>query len=412
MIGAAVDRAVSAKRRRRSAGYARGSRLPRPQSPRSLRLPATGRISASVAPPCPGRPTGAQAPFPEPFELLPGGPKIYWKTPQNQIGRRIEELIRCVLWLSRVAGLSAAQRREALGALTEADADRTGAAAESVPAGASPAKGAKRSRREDTLGATSHERVEGQGCPHCAGREIVGWGRSHGLLRLRCKSCGRTFNALTKTPLAHLRKKERWLDHARAMIEGKSLAKIAELCGVHSDDGLPLAASVSPRARTLRRIVEADERPSSSNRSRAAGPTCRARRANGAERQGIRGSIRTTSPSSSPATGRVRPSMRVLLQVDSASVGSALAGVVTAANHLIGDGGKAIAAFARKAGIPFHAVPSPGKPTAEAPHSTSTTPTRTTAELSRMATRPRSLGRPTRPPNLDQGTIGNGPYQQ
>ena len=46
----------------------------------------------------------------------------------------------------------------------------------------------------------------------------------------------------------------------------------------------------------------------------------------------------------------------VLLQVDSASVGSALAGVVTAANHLIGDGGKAIAAFARKAGIPFHAV--------------------------------------------------------
>jgi hypothetical protein len=60
-----------------------------------------------------------------------------------------------------------------------------------------------------------------------------GWGRSHGLSRFRCKSCGRTFNALTKTPMAHLRKKERWLDHARAMIEGKSLAKTAQLCGVH-----------------------------------------------------------------------------------------------------------------------------------------------------------------------------------
>ena len=58
----------------------------------------------------------------------------------------------------------------------------------------------------------------------------------------------------------------------------------------------------------------------------------------------------------------------VLPQVDSASVGTALAGVVTPSNHLIGDGGRAIAAFARKAGIPFHAVPSPGKPTAEAPH--------------------------------------------
>jgi hypothetical protein len=213
-----------------------------------------------------------------------------------------------VLWLSRVAGLRAAQRREALGALTEADADRTAAAAESVPA-ASPAKGAKRSRRGDTLGATCHERVESQGCPHRAGREIVGWGRSHGLLRLRCKSCGRTFNALTKTPLAHLRKKERWLDHARAMIEGKSLAKTAELCGVHSDDGLPLAASVSPRARTLRRIVEADETFILES-FKGRWSDLPHKRANGAERQGIRGSIRTTSPSSSPATGRARPSMR------------------------------------------------------------------------------------------------------
>ena len=41
---------------------------------------------------------------------------------------------------------------------------------------------------------------------------------------------------------------------------------------------------------------------------------------------------------------------------------------MTGENHLIGDGGKAIAAFARKAQIPFHAVPAPGKPTAEAPH--------------------------------------------
>jgi transposase-like protein len=52
-------------------------------------------------------------------------------------------------------------------------------------------------------------------------------------LRFHSKSCWGTFNALTKTPIAHRRKKERWLDHARAMIEGKSLSKTAELCGVH-----------------------------------------------------------------------------------------------------------------------------------------------------------------------------------
>jgi transposase-like protein len=83
-------------------------------------------------------------------------------------------------------------------------------------------------------------------------------------LRFRCKSCGRTFNALTKTPMAHLRKKEKWLDHARAMIEGKSLAKTAQLCGVHPTTAFRwrhrfLRASASDKPRGLRGIVEADE---------------------------------------------------------------------------------------------------------------------------------------------------------
>jgi transposase-like protein len=131
-------------------------------------------------------------------------------------------------------------------------------------AGAGRGKATRRGRREDGLGSASHERVESQGCPHCAGREVVGWGRSHGLLRFRCKSCGRTFNALTKTPMAHLRKKERWLDHARAMIEGKSLAKTAALCGVHPTTAFRwrhrfLRAPASDKPRSLRGIVEADE---------------------------------------------------------------------------------------------------------------------------------------------------------
>ena len=118
--------------------------------------------------------------------------------------------------------MSPAQRAEAFAALEKAGAGGADAAAQS--SGQGPGK---RGRREDALGTAGVERVAAQGCPHCAGREIVGWGRSDGLLRFRCKSCGRTFNALTKTPMAHLRKKEKWLDHARAMIEGKSLAKRA-----------------------------------------------------------------------------------------------------------------------------------------------------------------------------------------
>ena len=127
-----------------------------------------------------------------------------------------------------------------------------------------PKRGGKRRPREDTLGSASLERVASQGCPHCAGRDVVGWGRSNGLLRFRCKSCGRTFNALTKTPMAHLRKKERWPIHAQAMIEGKSLAKTAELCAVHPTTAFRwrhrfLRAPADDKPRTLSGIVEADE---------------------------------------------------------------------------------------------------------------------------------------------------------
>ena len=127
-------------------------------------------------------------------------------------------------WLSAISEMSEGQRAEAKAAV------ESGAAGEAETGGK---KGSRRGRREDSLGTSGVERVAAQGCPHCASREIVGWGRSDGLLRYRCKACRRTFNALTKTPMAHLRKKERWLDHAQAMIEGKSLAKTAELCGVH-----------------------------------------------------------------------------------------------------------------------------------------------------------------------------------
>jgi transposase-like protein len=160
-------------------------------------------------------------------------------------------------WLAAISGMNEGQRTEAIAALEKASA--VGA-----EGGGFAKKAGKRGRREDALGTTSVERVESQRCPHCAGREIVGWGRSNGLLRFRCKSCGRTLNGLTKTPMAHLRKKERWLDHAQAMIEGMSLAKTAKLCGVHPTTAFRwrhrfLRAPADDKPRTLSGIVEADE---------------------------------------------------------------------------------------------------------------------------------------------------------
>lgn len=64
-------------------------------------------------------------------------------------------------------------------------------------------------------------------CPHCQAQanQLGKWGHSHGLPRYRCKACGRTFNALTGTPLAHLRKREQWGRYSQALIEGISCVK-------------------------------------------------------------------------------------------------------------------------------------------------------------------------------------------
>ena len=331
-------------------------------------------------------------------------------------------------WLSAISGMSEGQRAEAMAAL-----EKAGAVAARAEAGVSAKTAGGRSRREDALGTTSLERVAAQGCPHCAGREIVGWGRSHGLLRFRCKSCRRTFNALTKTPMAHLRKKEKWLDHARAMIEGKSLAKTAQLRAVHPTTAFRwrhrfLRAPAVNKPRRLSGVVEADE-TFVLEFFKGRCPICRARRRRGGKARHP-GPYQDNIPVLVARDRKGATFDAVLPQADSASVTAALAGVVTQDNHLIGDGGRPIAAFARRAGIPFHAVPAPGKPAPEAPHlhinNVNAYHSRLKQWLNRfngVATKnlPNYLGwrraleawgDKLEPPNWIRGAIGNGPYQQ
>jgi hypothetical protein len=103
-------------------------------------------------------------------------------------------------------------------------------------------------------------------------------------------------------------------------------------------------------------------------KSTAAAPSCRARLSNRGGTARHAGLYQDNIPILVARDRKGTTFHAVLPQVDGASVGAALAGVVTPGNHLIGDGGKAIAAFARRAGIPFHAVPAPVRPTPEAPH--------------------------------------------
>ena len=58
-------------------------------------------------------------------------------------------------------------------------------------------------------------------CPHCGTDGAVKRGSANGLHRYRCKFCGKSFNALTGTPLARLRHKDRWLDFAQSLSDGE-----------------------------------------------------------------------------------------------------------------------------------------------------------------------------------------------
>lgn len=103
-------------------------------------------------------------------------------------------------------------------------------------------------------------------CPRCQApsEQLRPWGHSHGLARLRCRACGKTSNALTGTPLAHLRKREQWLRYEQALIEGMSVRQAAQGCGVDKNTAFLwrhrfLQAAATHRPAHEGGIVEADE---------------------------------------------------------------------------------------------------------------------------------------------------------
>ncbi|MCD2519710.1 IS1595 family transposase, partial [Massilia sp. G4R7] len=89
-------------------------------------------------------------------------------------------------------------------------------------------------------------------------------GFASGLQRYRCLGCRRSFNALTGTPLARLRKRECWLPYIKCLLESRTVRDAALATGVHRTTSFrwrhrfaPGAARHRPAA--LTGIVEADE---------------------------------------------------------------------------------------------------------------------------------------------------------
>jgi transposase-like protein len=101
-------------------------------------------------------------------------------------------------------------------------------------------------------------------CPYCSHTGSYRHGLAHGLQRYRCKACKKTFNALTGTPLAHLRYKSRWLDYLDALTHSLTVRQAAVDLDVHRNTTFRwrhrfLTWIKQDRPTTLQGITEADE---------------------------------------------------------------------------------------------------------------------------------------------------------
>lgn len=101
-------------------------------------------------------------------------------------------------------------------------------------------------------------------CPHCTHEQVHRHGHADGLQRYRCCACGKTFNALTGTPLARLRHKPKWLLFVQQILASLTVRQAARETGVHRNTSFRwrhrfLAWVKNDRPKRLHGITEADE---------------------------------------------------------------------------------------------------------------------------------------------------------
>jgi transposase-like protein len=190
-------------------------------------------------------------------------------------------------------------------------------------------------------------------CPHCGTDGAVGRGRANGLRRYRCRSCGRSFNALTGTPLAGLRGKDRWLDFAAALRTGETLQTSAERCGVAISTAFRwrhrFLTAATIRTQRLGGIVEADETYRLHSRKGERRLDRPARQRGG--RASKRGLSREQVPVLMATDRRGGMVSGVLATASAEAVTAVLAPVLPSDALLVTDGAKCFSTFATQAGM-------------------------------------------------------------
>ena len=197
-------------------------------------------------------------------------------------------------------------------------------------------------------------------CLHCGSESITKNGSNRGLQRYRCKDCGRSFNAATKTPLSGLRNKELFLTQAECLAQGLSVRATAAKLGVSVSTAFRwrhrfLQEVVSQQPRQLSGLLEADETYFLESQKGSRHLTRPARR------RGGKASKRGLSKEQVPVlVGRLRgqPHIadKVLPVMNGVELVEALKQVVSKDTLLCTDGNSAYLRVQRELGVPVKSV--------------------------------------------------------
>ena len=203
---------------------------------------------------------------------------------------------------------------------------------------------------------------EARRCPRCSSEGAVSRGMARGLRRYQCKGCGRTFNALSGTPLSGLHHKERWLSFGASLAKGETVKASAARCDVAASTAFrwrparrwrgfwrrPRTGSRrSACSEVLKGIVEADETYVLESRKGARGLGRKARRRGGKAKK--RGLSREQVPVLMAADRSGTTVSAVLPKVDAAALTAALDPVVAKDALLVSDGGASYPPLRRRA---------------------------------------------------------------
>ena len=198
-------------------------------------------------------------------------------------------------------------------------------------------------------------------CPACGATRFHRHGQAHGLQRYRCVPCGKTFNALTGTPLAHLHHKERWLAYADCLLNSFSVRKAAAQVNVHRNTSFRwrhrfLALAKTDRPRCLHGITEADEMYVLESQKGSRHMTRPARKRGGAARQRGISDEQVCILVARDRTGQTVDFVTGLGQLTKARLHACLPPVIDRDILLVSDGHPAYPVFAREVGILHAAV--------------------------------------------------------